>query len=144
MEMVNRLNGRSKPKTRRKPAKKRTCFKTGITIALGIAIPAMSLTLSHIAGTLASENSYALAIFSALCGISVLIVSLSHLAQAIRDITRAYPWQAWMLAITLDLSIVNCELIGVWSSTTLWTIGLMFVVGLFSMALNCYAFLNTK
>lgn len=119
-------------------------LRKGIAVTLGIAIPAMSLTLSHIAGTLANELAV-LAAFIGLCGCSVLVVSLSHLAEAIADATGAEKWQAWALAVTLDLGIVGCELSHIYSANEalwFWTTGLMVVVMLFSMLLNCYAFLK--
>lgn len=149
----SRLDTQSNGKKRgkRKPRKAKTnarkAFKLAITILLGIAIPALSLTLSHIAGTLAISGFYPLAIFAALCGFAILLVSLSHLSEAIKDITKASGWQAWLMAITLDLSIVCGELIGVQAEVAglhFWCTGLMVVVGLFSMALNCHAFTMPK
>jgi hypothetical protein len=119
-------------------------LRKGIAITLGVAIPAMSLTLSHIAGTLASE-CVPLAAFLGLTGCSVLVVSLSHLAEAIADATGAEKWQAWALAITLDLGIVGCELSHVYADNAAlwyWTTGLMVCTMLLSMVFNVYAFLK--
>jgi hypothetical protein len=75
----------------------------------------------------------------------VLAVSLSHLAWAIRDITKSPPWAAWLLAVGFDLVLVLSELCavsaedaGVRVVTTLMMVG---VAGL-SMFLNCWAFLK--
>ena len=119
-------------------------LRKAIAVTLGIAIPAMSLTLSHIAGTLANE-CWPLAMFLGATGCSVLVVSLSHLAEAIADATGAERWQAWALAITLDLGIVGCELSHVFTaneSLWWWTTGLMVATMLLSMVFNVYAFLK--
>lgn len=119
-------------------------IRKGISVALGVAIPGMSLTLSHIAGTLAPQTPWLAGLVGA-CGISVLIVSLSHLAEAIEDSTGSAKWQAWALAITIDVAVIACELTHVFTadaSLWFWTTGLMVVVMLFSMALNTYAFLK--
>ncbi len=115
-----------------------------ISVGLGIAIPALSLTLAHVAGTLVNECP-GLALFIGICGVSILVVSLSHLAEAIHDATGAAKWQGWAIAITLDLSIIGCELSHVFSKNEAlwyWTTALMVVVMLFSMILNVYAFLK--
>lgn len=121
--------------------------RISISVALGIAIPALSLTLAHIAGTLARTGIVGLAFFLGGCGISVLVVSLSHVAEAIRHCTGAKPWQGWALAVTLDLSIVGSELVSVFApeaGLSLWVTGLMLVVAGASMVLNVYAFLMNR
>ncbi len=135
--------------TETKPARKTTKktdtkkqIKTALTVALGIAIPMLSLSLSKISGQLALDQSYWLAGFAfALC-VSVLAVSLSHLAWAIEDITGS-EWKAsWALAVTIDLALVCCELTQVWATglETVTTILMVSVCG-FSMVLNVWAFI---
>jgi hypothetical protein len=42
--------------------------------------------------------------------VCVLVVSLSHLAWAIGDITRSPWWACWLLAVAFDLCLVLGEL----------------------------------
>jgi hypothetical protein len=72
----------------------------------------------------------------------VLAVSLSHLASAIQDITRSEPWQAWCLAVAVDLAVVLCELSRV-AGFESWVVPvLMGCVTVASAGLNCWAFLR--
>ena len=135
---------KAKKKTKGEIAQDLYKFKVGIAIALGIAIPALSISVSHIAGTLASEVPL-LAIFMGVCGVSVLYVSLSHLAEAIQDTTGSTTRLAWSMAVLLDFAIVGCELTHVYSHNAelwWWATGLMLVTMLFSMVLYVYAFLK--
>lgn len=122
-------------------------YKLGLTVALGVFIPVMSLATSKIAGTLAGSGHHALAAFGAGIGLAVLAVSLSHLAWAIRDVTGSGPRASWALAVALDCSLVLCELVLVAAAdaglgAVCWCV-LLAVAG-FSMVLNCHAFLNHK
>jgi hypothetical protein len=118
-----------------------------LTVALGVFIPLMSLCLSKIAGTLAGSGFYALAVFASGIGVAVLAVSLSHLAWAVRDVTGSGPRASWALAVALDLSLVLCELVHVSAAAAgldavCWCV--VVVVAVFSMVLNCHAFLNHR
>lgn len=120
-------------------------YKLALTVALGVLIPLLSLTLSKIAGTLAGHGSYALAALAGGIGAAVLAVSLSHLAWAIRDVTGSGPRASWALAVALDCSLVMCELVHVGAAgagldAVCWCV--VVVVAAFSMVLNCHAFLN--
>ena len=120
-------------------------YKFNLTVALGVFIPVMSLATSKIAGTLAGHGCYALAAFEALIGVAVLAVSLSHLAWAIRDVTGSGCKASWALAVALDCSLVLCELVHVTAgesgiNAVCWAV--VTVVAVFSMVLNCHAFLN--
>jgi hypothetical protein len=122
-------------------------YKLALTVALGVLIPLLSLTLSKIAGTLAGEKKFALAAFAAGIGAAVLAVSLSHLAWAVRDVTGSGPRASWALAVALDCSLVLCELVHVGAAAAgldavCWCV--VVVVAGFSMVLNCHAFLNHK
>lgn len=152
------LNGVAPAKSRRKPATKKpatprrssvtlTRFKLGMTVALGVGTPLLSLAMSKLAGTLAAAEQYALAVFALVLMFAVLGVSLSHLAWAIENITSSTTYPSWALAIALDLSLVLCELCHVYASE----LGLEWVaftvmgcVAVTSMALNVYAFLMHK
>lgn len=119
-------------------------FKLGMTIALGVGIPLLSLAMSKLAGTLAANGQFALAGFAFALMVSVLGVSLNHLAWAIANITRS-PWEAsWALAVALDLSLVCCETIHVYADqlSLAWVCyAVISCVALTSMALNVWAFL---
>ena len=120
-------------------------FDLTTTIGLGIFTPVLSLIASHFAGCLARTGHDMLAVFASTIGVSVLVVSLSHLAAAIEKITKSATWQAWLYAIALDAGVVLAELVGVYAKDANlheWCVALMCIVGMFSMALNCYAFLR--
>jgi hypothetical protein len=138
--------GKGKRKPRPAPAKRQTSrLKVGMTVALGVGIPLLSLAMSKLAGTLAANAHYGLAGFALGLMVAVLAVSLSHLAWAVGDVTRSGPWASWAMAVSLDLSLVLCELCHVYAGT----LGLdavcyavMVSVALASMALNVWAFLG--
>jgi hypothetical protein len=120
-------------------------FRFYMTIALGVGIPLLSLTMSFLAGKMAGGGLYKLAAFASVIGGVVLVVSLTHLATAIAEITGSTLWASWFLAIAVDLSLVLAELVQVYAPSDLelgrvsWTV--MVSVCAFSMALNVYAFL---
>ena len=74
---------RRKPKPRTTPHLTPCRYKRGLTIALGVFIPVMSVATSKIAGTLATNGHHGLAAFGAGIGAAVLAVSLSHLAAGV-------------------------------------------------------------
>jgi hypothetical protein len=115
-------------------------IRKAITVALGCGIPCLSLALSSIGGRLIVAANLALGIgFLGLC-CTVLTVSLSHLAWAVRDITKSSQWQSWMLAIAIDCSLVACELAGV-AGYDSWTVtAVMACVTATSAVLNCWGF----
>lgn len=119
--------------------------KVVATVTMGVAIPVLSLVLSHTGGTLARTGHSALAGFALSLMGCVLVVSLSHLAWAIEDITRSPRWASWLLAISFDLMLVLGELVhvnaddaGVGMAITV----MMTAVAGMSMFLNCWAFLR--
>ena len=122
-------------------------YRRGLTVALGVFIPLMSVATSKIAGTLAGGGHFVLAAFGAAIGVAVLAVSLSHLAWAIGDVTGSGPRASWALAVALDGGIVLCELVhvaaaGAGLALVCWAV--LVVVAGFSMVLNCHAFLNHR
>lgn len=138
---------RRKPKPRTAPHPASCRYKRRLTIALGVFIPLMSVAMSKVAGTLSSHGHHGLAAFGAGIGAAVLAVSLSHLAWAIRDITGSGPRSSWALAVALDCSLVLCELTHVQAAdaglvAVCWVV--LAVVAVFSMVLNCHAFLNHR
>jgi len=131
---------------RKKPSPALARFRTGMTVALGVGIPLLSLALSKIGGTLALEGQPLLSAFAALLMLSVLTVSLSHLAWAIGNITGADKRASWALAVSLDLTLVLCELVRVFAPLDLGWVCLLLMASVagFSMSLNVYAFLHHK
>ena len=120
-------------------------LRLGLTLFLGCGIPLLSLALSRLAGTLATHQQYALAGFAFLLMAAVLTVSLSHLALAVADVTTSGPRASWCLAVSLDLSLVLCELVhvragGLGLSAVCYAV--MTSVCLASVSLNCWAFLR--
>ncbi len=148
------LNGPGRPQGRRNPSRKKAAVTATpvarsrigliLTVALGVAIPLLSLSLSKIAGSLALVGHYALAGFALLLCLSVLAVSLGHLAWAVENITRSSVRASWALAITIDLALVLGESVQVFAGEGLMgiTTAVMTAVCLFSMALNVWAFLR--
>lgn len=149
LEQINRVsaNGTHKPRKRVRKAKAKPVvpmpvYKRWVTVAMGCGIPALSLSLSSIGGALYDAGMPVLgtAAIGLTCG--VLAVSLSHLASAIRCITRSAVWQAWALAVVIDCSLVVCELTRV-AGFSSWVVPAVMVgVTAFSMLLNCHAFLH--
>lgn len=118
--------------------------KTGATVTMGAFIPLLSLGLSHAGGTLVGHHRALAGMSFGLMG-CVLVVSLSHLAWAIGDITRSPWWASWLLAVAFDLCLVFGELTNV--SATAAGLGvvvtaIMVAVAGLSMFLNCWAFLH--
>jgi hypothetical protein len=109
---------------------------------MGCGIPLLSLGLSSSGGRLLEQSHIGLGVSALVLCCSVLAVSLSHLAWAIRDITRSYLWQAWCLAVAVDVAVVLCELCQV-AGLELW-VGpvLMGALTAASAGLNCWAFLR--
>lgn len=105
-------------------------------------IPGLSLTLSRVAGVLFSEGYVPLAAFAALITVTVLSVSLPHLAHAVRLITQSSNRVSWALAITFDLGIVLSELTHVAGPASLNSIAVLMLVALsvMSAVLNSIAF----
>jgi hypothetical protein len=120
----------------------RDVWRSRITMGIGVGIPCLSLSLSSIGGRLLQEGHWALGAGSLVLCCSVLAVSLSHLAWAIRDITRSSWWQSWCLAAAVDLSLILGELASV-SGFDLWVVPVvMIAVTAVSAVLNCWAFMR--
>jgi hypothetical protein len=120
-------------------------IKFWATITMGVLLPLLSLGLSSVGGNLFRHNHGALATFALALMICVLVVSLSHLAWAIGDITRSPWWACWLLAVAFDLCLVLGELCHVAAEDAgvgLVTSVMMGAVCLLSMFLNCWAFLR--
>ncbi len=120
-------------------------FRTTMIYLLGSGIPALSLALSKMGGSLLLGGHWALGLFAfALMG-AVLAVSLPHLAWSLVHLTGSERRPAWCLAIALDLSLVLTELVSVYASGLglgLVCFLVMFAVAVASAALNINAFFN--
>lgn len=122
-----------------------TTIKVVMTVAMGVGIPLLSFALTKIAGTLAAGGIYILAFMAFALMTAILSVSLSHLAWAIKDITRSTKQASWAMAVSLDLSLVMGELVHVYADTLgldAVATAVMVSVALASMVLNCWAFLE--
>jgi hypothetical protein len=113
-------------------------------VGLGCGIPGLSLSLLSIGGRLLEQGYHGLGGAALALCCSVLAVSLSHLAWAIADITGSARWQAWCLAVAVDLSLVLGELarvegFGLWVAPVV--VGSVTVI---SAVLNCWAFLRAE
>ncbi len=121
-------------------------FRYGMTLALGLGVPLLSLALSKIGGSLLQSHHFALAALALGLMGAVLAVSLPHLAFSIADLTGSDQRASWCLAVALDLSLVLTELVGVYAASLGlgWVSGLVMVsVAGMSQALNCYAFFKS-
>jgi hypothetical protein len=144
--------GNKAPKSRKQAARHKAMVPAaprlalGITVGMGVSIPALTLGLSTVAGRLATHGYAGLAGFAVTVGATVLMVSLSHLAWAIGDITRSPSWASWLLAIAVDLSIVLSESVHVFAPGVVDSLAtaIMVAVTLASMALNVWAFLRHR
>lgn len=123
-------------------------MRFALTITLGIWIPLFSLGLSHVGGTLLQQDktvAHLLGLMALGLMACVLVVSLSHLAWAVGNITRSPLWASWLLAVSFDLALVLGELTHVAASEAglgLVMYSIMCAVCVLSMFLNCWAFLK--
>ncbi len=141
------VNGTAKRRGRAKgpgtaSATARDRARRWITLGIGAGIPCLSLALSSIGGRLVADGQGVLGAGALVLCCSVLAVSLSHLAWAIRDITRSAWWQSWCLAAAVDLSLVLGELAGIAGYASWVVAAVMVSVTLCSAVLNCWAFLR--
>lgn len=129
------------PRAAKEPQKPATGrLRTALTVGMGCGIPALSLSLSSTGGDLLAQGHYGLGVAGLGLCCAVLAVSLSHLASAIRSITHSLPWQAWALALAIDVSLVTCELTRVAGFESWLVPVIMAGVTVASMILNCWAF----
>lgn len=121
---------------------RQTRFERGLTITMAAFIPLLSLTLSRVAGTLFSDGKLELAAFASVITVTVLSVSLPHLAHAIALITQSGRRVSWALAIAFDLGIVLAEMVHVSGTAGLTEVAIIMLVALsvMSAVLNGIAF----
>jgi hypothetical protein len=130
------------PRAARTPAKPASGrLRTALTVATGCGIPALSLSLSSVGGSLLSEGHTALGAAGLGLCCTILAVSLSHLATAIQSVTGSRPWQAWAMAVAIDVTLVVCELTRVAGFTSWLVPTIMAGVTLASMCYNVRAML---
>lgn len=138
----------SRKPARRKPlAASMPRLALAVTVVIGVAIPALTLSLSTLAGRMAEASQPWLAAAACGIGLAVLAVSLSHLAWAICDITHSPRWAGWLLAVSCDLSIVLAECSLVFApdaGCSRLAAGLLLAVTACSMLLNVWAFLRAR
>lgn len=122
-------------------ARPNSTFATVMTVALGVFIPAISLTMSsQSANMFAAGNLVLGAAFAGLVFV-VLAVSLTHLAEAVEDLTGSNHFISWCTAITFDACLVAFEVAHKTVAKDDWTVTVMIaVVALISAALNVHAF----
>lgn len=139
---------------RTKPAKKsprkrtpravvaRTNFDRWLTLTMAAFIPLMSLTTSRLAGVLYLDDSVELSALASVITLTVLSVSLPHLAHAIRLVTTSSKRVSWALAVAFDAGIVLAELVEVAGSPSLRGVAwaMLLALGVMSAVLNAIAF----
>lgn len=112
-----------------------------LTTVLGVGIPALSVALSRVAGSLWVGGHHILALAAGALVICVLSVSLAHVARAIRELSGAEPWLSWALALSLDAGLVVSEIASVTTDAERLTCTAIVVsVVVVSAALNVFAF----
>lgn len=133
--------GRKRATGKRARQKQLNRLENVLTLVLGCGIPALSLALSRIAGAQFAAGHVNLAAVSAGLVLCVLAVSLSHVAEAIREVTGAERWLSWALAVAIDASLVSCEVTSVTTEVE-GVVCLLVIIGVatVSAALNVYAF----
>jgi cation transport ATPase len=121
---------------------RQTRFERGLTITMAGFIPLLSLTLSRVTGVLFSNDQAPLAAFAAVITVTVLSVSLPHLAHAINLITQSGRRVSWALAVAFDLGIVLAEMVHVSGPTSLTAVSIIMLAALsiMSAVLNGIAF----
>jgi hypothetical protein len=121
---------------------RQTRFERGLTITMAGFIPLLSLTLSRVTGVLFTDGKFELSAFAAVITITVLSVSLPHLAHAIALITQSGRRVSWALAVAFDLGIVLAEMVHVSGTAGLTEVSIIMLVALSVMSgvLNGIAF----
>lgn len=113
-----------------------------LTLVLGVGIPGLTLGLSNLLGKLHADSAESMLTYGAAVVLaSVLLVSISHVAHGIQEITRAPTLHAWCMAIAIDASLVVCEATNVMTDMAprlCWAI--IGGVAVISASLNVYAF----
>src|SRR5688572_26278416 len=100
----------SKPRSRSaKKTRTLTKMENALTVALGTGVPALSLAMSGVAGAMSIAGQGVLSMAAAFLVVCVLAVSLTHVADAIQEVTGSKRWLAWSLAVAVDASLIVCE-----------------------------------
>jgi hypothetical protein len=122
-------------------AQPNSLFANVMTVSLGVFIPAISLTMSSQAANMFQAGNVVLGgAFAALVFV-VLAVSLTHLAEAVEDLTGSTRFISWATAIAFDACLVAFEVAHKTVAKDDWTVTLMIaVVAIISAALNVHAF----
>lgn len=119
--------------------------RVGITIALGVAIPAFCLALTGYASELFKADYLVLAGLCAGCGFCVLFISLPHCARSANLITGAGMMESWAIAILFDVSICVAECVQCFAGELGLSVHLLiYTLAAFSAVFNVVAFLTPK
>lgn len=128
--------------------KRRGVLATAATVAFSIVIPIFTMTTARMAGSLLSAESAhkGVGVFAAVLALTCLAVSLGHLSEAIRLITKSGKYVAGALALAFDGGIILSETIHAQGNVELasYALGMLLVLTMFSMALNAVAFFAHK
>lgn len=115
-------------------------FCSTMTVALGVFVPAISLTMSSLAAQQFMSGGVVLGgAFAVLVG-CVLLVSLTHLAEAIEDLTGSSRLISWATAITFDACLVAFEVAHKLGEGGAVVPVMIAAVAVISAALNVHAF----
>lgn len=118
-------------------------FRRWGTIVLSVMIPLFSMSCARFAGSLLHDGTYWLAVLAGGLAVTSLVVSLSHLAEAIELITGSSTRPSRALALAFDGGVILSELThAVSEDPTLQWVAMALLIALtgLSMALNWYAF----
>jgi len=139
---VLQLKNTSKKRKSRGKEVKQSRFERTLTYIMAGFIPALSLTLARVAGLLHVGEFPYLSGFAAFIAITVLSVSLPHLAHAVKLITCSSKRVSWALAVAFDCGIVLSELVHATGPQNLhWVaLGMLIALSCMSAVLNAIAF----
>lgn len=136
-----------RPSTKTAPKAKTSMLHVWLTRVISFVIPCLSVAGTRISGLLAEADHYMIASLVGLVAGSVFVVSLKHVSQSIRAVTRCSTGSSWLLAVAFDLAIVSSELThSLAPETGLGTlcIGVMVALGALTGALNYLAFQGVR
>lgn len=106
---AGRKPSKTASRSKRAPVKKLSLkARTRLTVATAGLTPAMGATFAHFAAELGTQASH-LAWAPAAIALSVLAVSLPHVAEGLREVTGQSKTNCMLLAIGVDLGLIACK-----------------------------------
>ena len=79
--------------------------------------------------------------FLALVALSLLALSLQHLAHGVAQVTGSSPMHAWLMAVGIDGALVAVELAILQGISSRWTLGILISACILSAGFNILGFM---